>query len=285
MGQAVSVQGAPAASSVEDLLGPTIGEPGPTGVGVDLAGGAPGSPPGVRPRSRGQKPRTRSALRAVWPAPLVANGGQGRTNGGRAKTPGPGRSRPGGECGASWNRTSDLTLVRADHGRRVCPGYRFGSEAAHQLVPRRSRDRTHAGACRPVQHGKHRPIAPVDSAQPHQSMAVRSDAARRGARGVVRPVRPQVGTCPSASRQPPHRNRCRWPSPTARWRPSASQWRPARRLTGHRAVIGAVRDPGGSGMLPRDSDGHAESCRSLRDHGPARAGVGSVLQIALWVAC
>ena len=54
--------------------------------------------------------------------------------------------RPDAECGASWNRTSDLTLIRADRCRDIRPGHRLGSKAPLLPVPRRSRDRTHPGA-------------------------------------------------------------------------------------------------------------------------------------------
>jgi hypothetical protein len=52
----------------------------------------------------------------------AVNGGQGRGAGGRAEIPGQGRSSPGGECGASSNRTSDLTVIRAIGLRHVWPG-------------------------------------------------------------------------------------------------------------------------------------------------------------------
>jgi hypothetical protein len=74
--------------------------------------------------------------------------GQRRSRlGGRwaGEIPGQGRSRPGGECGASWNRTSDLTLISADCCRGVCPGERLDIVLLLALVPCPSRSNTNGG--------------------------------------------------------------------------------------------------------------------------------------------
>jgi hypothetical protein len=52
--------------------------------------------------------------------PWVNSGQIGLPAGGEA--PGQKHSRPGGECGASWNRTSDLTLIRTARCDGVCRG-------------------------------------------------------------------------------------------------------------------------------------------------------------------
>jgi hypothetical protein len=61
----------------------------------------------------------------------------------KRRIPGQRLFRPGGECGASWNRTSDLTLVRAGGDRGVCPGQGVNCGAPLLPVPRPSR----AGHC------------------------------------------------------------------------------------------------------------------------------------------
>ena len=54
--------------------------------------------------------------------------------------------RPGGECGASWNRTSGLTLIRAHRCRGIGPGQRASAAVADDPVPRPSRDEPMMGA-------------------------------------------------------------------------------------------------------------------------------------------
>ena len=138
--------------------------------------------------------------------------------------PGQGRSRSGWGCGASWNRTSDLTLIRACACRGVRPDQHLNAEVSSLPVPRRSRESRSValfgnGTTSPAGHSGCTAQRPQSSSR----RDVLEEHARRPA--GRRPARPRAGRDRrprdrSARRGTPTSPRTRSPPPAA---PSASR--------------------------------------------------------------